>query len=73
MIDQSAATELLHAYLQTDAPVRAQQFPAFVQALQALAAEQGWDAVAPWARRAVSPLLDYSSLLKLRRLLRLEQ
>jgi hypothetical protein len=61
--------ELLHSYLQTDAAPRSQQFQSFVQALRCVAARQGPDVAAGWARRAVSPFLDYTSLVKLRRLL----
>jgi FkbH-like protein len=70
MSEQSARNELLQAYLQGDAPARAPLFSRFLQTLKAIAEEpDGWVSAQDWARRAVSPLLDYSSLMKLRRFL----
>jgi FkbH-like protein len=61
--------ELLQGYQQTDAPARASQFKDFLQNLKCLAEHEGNEAARLWAGRAVSPLLDYSSLMGLRRFL----
>jgi FkbH-like protein len=61
--------ELVESYLQLDASARLHRFAEFVGALKNLAQQEGAAAVRPWAVRAVSPLLDYSSLMKLRRFL----
>ncbi len=37
--------------------------------MQSLADDEGREAAAAWARRAISPLLDYTALMKLRRFL----
>jgi FkbH-like protein len=60
----------LEAYVQADGEARLGLFDGFVRALKALAAAAGDAAAARWARRAVSPALDYSSLMKLRRFVR---
>ena len=59
--------ESLHSYLQLDAPARRPRFADFVGALKAVSQQEDPDAARGWAARAVSPLLDYSSLMKLRR------
>ena len=59
--------ETLHSYLQLDAPARRARFADFVGALKAVSQQEGPDVARGWAARAVSPLLDYSSLMKLRR------
>jgi FkbH-like protein len=68
MSDDRLHLEWLEAYVQLDAVARLGHFKGVVQALDALAAEGG-DAARGWAARAVSPLLDYSTLMKLRRFL----
>jgi len=64
--DSRSPSETLHAYIQADAGVRATLFSGFMQALKSLKKEKAHEASA-WARRAVSPSLDYSSLSSLRR------
>ena len=59
--------ETLHSYLQLDAPARRPRFADFVGALKAVSQQEDPDAARGGAARAVSPLLDYSSLMKLRR------
>jgi FkbH-like protein len=61
--------ELLQSYLQLDATARRPKFGDFLGALKRLAAEDSPSVAQSWAARAVSPLLDYSSLMKLRRFL----
>ena len=61
--------ELLHSYLQLDAPARRPKFSEFIVALKSVSQEEGPAAARPWAARAWSLLLDYSSLMKLRRFL----
>ncbi|HXY34985.1 MAG TPA: HAD-IIIC family phosphatase [Planctomycetaceae bacterium] len=61
--------ETLQAYLQLDAPARRPRFAEFLGALKAVSQQEGPAAARSWAARAASPLLDYSSLLKLRRFL----
>jgi FkbH-like protein len=61
--------ESLHSYLQLDAPARRPKFSEFTGALKSISAHEGPAAARLWAARAVSPLLDYSSLMKLRRFL----
>ena len=61
--------ELLLSFLQADVSARDAHFADFLRELKDVATQQGNAAARPWARRAVSPLLDYSSLLKLRRFL----
>lgn len=63
MSEKHSGDEVLHAYQQADAPARRALFPEFLRALKSL----NPDAAGPWARGAVSPDLDYSSLFKLRR------
>ncbi len=58
----------LQAYIQLDGPARATEFKGFVSALAALEGDNP-DKARDWAARAVSPVLDYSSLMKLRRFL----
>ena len=69
MIDAQPHSDVLLTYLMCDAPARVDLFPGFLGALKALTTDQGGDAARFWAQRAVSPLLDYSSLMKLRRFL----
>ncbi|MGO9469313.1 MAG: HAD-IIIC family phosphatase [Isosphaeraceae bacterium] len=68
MTDTPEQFELLEQFAQLDGPARATEFKAFLHALAALAAESG-DRARGWAARAVSPTLDYSALMKLRRYL----
>jgi len=65
MAENTQQTELLQAYLQADAPSRAPRFADMVQILRGLPEDEAL----AWARRTVSPQLDYSSLMKLRRFL----
>jgi FkbH-like protein len=67
LADQTNDREALLSYLQLDAPGRKPLFAPFLQALQRLGRDEGTDAARTWAARAVSPLLDYSSLMGLRR------
>jgi FkbH-like protein len=67
MTDDRERTELLESYLKADAPSRRQVFAGFLRAIKSLAEEAGPEGARPWAERAVSPLLDYSSLMKLAR------
>ena len=69
MTDDAQRIELLQSYLQADTSARHEKFAGVLQALKSLAEVQGEEAARVWARRAVSPLLDYSSLMKLRRYL----
>lgn len=63
----STAHDVIDAWLQADAPLRATQFDAFLKALAAIAREGDADAARVAAVRAVSPTLDYSSLRRLRK------
>jgi FkbH-like protein len=58
------------SYLQLDAPARKPRFAAFIQSLKTLAGSGQTEAAGQWAARAVSPLLDYPSLMSLRRFLK---
>jgi len=69
MTELLAPGEALQGFLQADASHRAAHFAEFIGALKAAANQHGAHAVRQWARRAVSPLIDYSSLMKLRRFL----
>ncbi len=66
MNEQEPSTLVLDAYLQADAPARVPRHQDFIAALRRLTTEQDASAARAWARRAVSPLLDYTSLLALR-------
>jgi len=68
MIEGVQVLEVFEAYFQLDAPARATQFKGVVKALDTLAAESP-ELARGWAARATSPLLDYSSLMTLRRYL----
>jgi FkbH-like protein len=59
--------ELLHSYLQLDGAARRPRFAEFIGTLKGISQREGAHAAGAWAARAVSPLLDYSSLMKLRR------
>jgi FkbH-like protein len=61
--------EALLSYLQLDAPARRMRFAEFIQGLKSVAEQEGAEVARSWASRAASPLLDYSSLMKLRRFL----
>jgi FkbH-like protein len=61
--------ETLLSYIQLDAPARAPRFAEFVGAVKKVAVTEGPEAARIWVCRAASPLLDYSSAMKLRRLL----
>ena len=62
--------EFLETYFQADASVRQPKFVEFLQLLKSSSDVEGEDAAATWAKRAVSPVLDYSSLMKLHRFLK---
>jgi len=64
--DNPSPNEVLPSYIQSDACVRATLFPDFIKTLKGLQKENSREASA-WARRAISPLLDYSSLSTLSR------
>jgi FkbH-like protein len=66
MLQAQDRNALLEAYLQADAPNRADRFGSFINTLKDLGTVEGEQAAREWARRAISPLLDYSSLMKLR-------
>ena len=57
--------DVIEAYVQADHETGAIPFSAFTQALKAVATRDGVSAVFPWAARALSPQLGYSSALKL--------
>jgi FkbH-like protein len=57
----------LTSHLQLDVQTRQPQFAQFAGTLERVAHEQGFEAARHWAFRAVSPLLDYTSLMKLGR------
>jgi FkbH-like protein len=61
--------EALLSYLQVDAPARKTCFSEFIQTLKKISQTEGPETARLWAARAASPLLDYSSLMKLRRFL----
>jgi hypothetical protein len=63
------STEKLLAYVEGDSTVRAALFREYVAALKLAARAEGTLVAAEWARRAVSPELDYTSLLNLRKFL----
>jgi FkbH-like protein len=65
--DRQHDCETLQAYLQLDAPGRQSRFAAFRRTLQEMQKSGQGDEAARWAARAVSPLLDYSSLMALGR------
>jgi FkbH-like protein len=59
----------LQGYIQSDTAVREGLFPGFVRALNVLVEHGREEECRSWVHRAVSPCLDYSSLMKLRRYL----
>jgi FkbH-like protein len=61
--------ESLHSYVQLDAPARRPRFNEFIGVLKRVSEREGPAAARAWAVRAVNPLVDYSSLMKLRRFL----
>src|SRR3990172_31988 len=61
--------ERLRAYVECDGSARAGLFTDFVTALKHVARTEGKARAAEWARRAVSPDLDYTSLLAFRKFL----
>jgi FkbH-like protein len=61
--------DVLWSYLKADAPSRQEKYADLLEALKSLDEETA----RIWAARAVSALLDYSSLMKLRRYLRPRQ
>lgn len=66
--DSDAA--IIESYLQSDAAVRAQMFPEFLRCVRNSSGAENGRHAAVAARRAVSLELDYTSLLKLGRVLR---
>src|SRR6187200_493007 len=67
MAEPEPPTQILESYLQADVAARAPRHEEFIGALRRVAKSQGAGEARAWARRAVSPLLDYSSLMALRR------
>ncbi len=67
MDDRHDDCESLQSYLQLDSSGRTSRFAEFHRTLQNLHKAGQADAARRWAARAVSPLLDYSSLMTLRR------
>jgi FkbH-like protein len=65
--DRQDDGELLQSYLQLDASGRAPRFAQFQRTLHKLHKSGEAEAAMRWATSAVSPLLDYSSLMALRR------
>jgi FkbH-like protein len=71
--DRKQLSETAASYLQMDAPGRQARFGEFLAALRTAGAlendsnDESVHSARTWARRAVSPLLDYSSLIQLRR------
>jgi FkbH-like protein len=61
--------EFLQSYLQLDVAARRPRFAEFIGTLKGISEHEGAHAARTWAARAVNPLLDYSSLMKLRRFL----
>lgn len=59
--------EIVKEYVQADRATSVGQFSAFLRALKSIAERDGLTAAVPWAARAMSPHLDYSSALKLSR------
>jgi FkbH-like protein len=64
LIDSERLAAALTTHLQSDVRTRQPQFAEFVGTLKQIAQAQGVDSARTWACRAVSPLLDYSSLMK---------
>jgi FkbH-like protein len=73
MAQDQQRIDRLTAYVRADAGARAERFTEFTADLKDLAAADGKRCAWQWAKRAVSPFLDYSSLFKLRRFLPPEQ
>lgn len=67
MSDHHTPRDALESFLQLDVPARQPRFAEFLNALKCVAKSEGADRARAWACRAVSPLCDYSSLMKLRR------
>jgi FkbH-like protein len=67
VIDAVGLEATLASHLQADVCTRQPKIAEFVGSLKQLAQEQGFEIARTWACRAVSPLLDYSSLMKLGR------
>ncbi len=67
--EESGAAEIVPDYLSADAPARALLFPAYLQALKERVRAGDAASAAELAGRAVSPDLDYSSLLSLRKII----
>ena len=65
--DRHDDCESLQSYLQLDATARKSRLAEFHRTLQNLHKAGEIDSATSWAARAVSPLLDYSSLMTLRR------
>jgi FkbH-like protein len=65
--DRQHDCETLQSYLQLDAPRRKSSFAQFHGTLKKLHKSGEADSATRWAARAVSPLLDYSSLMALGR------
>ncbi len=72
MQEKQDIIDLFHTFLQTDVGARSAQFPDFMQELKKLRSQGESEEARSWAKRAVSPLLDYSSLMALRKFVALE-
>jgi FkbH-like protein len=66
MAEREPPTQILESYLQADVVARVPRHEEFIGALRRVTKSQGAGEARSWARRAVSPLLDYSSLMALR-------
>lgn len=62
--------EIMRTYIQADGVARVSQFAGYVAELKKLVAGCHYAEATDWAKRAVSPTMDYSSLIKLSRFLR---
>lgn len=69
MNEKVNANEVLESYLQADEHVRGKIFKAFREALKIVAYKEGKESAEVWAKRAISPDLDYSSLMVLNKFL----
>ena len=61
--------DLLEEYIQSDAPTRTARFDAFLSGLKALVANGEEARASAWACRAISPDMDYSSHLRLHKII----
>jgi FkbH-like protein len=73
MTEQHNPTDALVSHLQLDVSAQQPHFAEFMRDLKRLDKQEGPASARAWACRAVNPLLDYSSLTKLRRFVLQEQ